>query len=85
MSARYVKQPVGAHYGLGAWLSRSDRHPALSEVCHLLGSGMFLANIALIGQVYHLSSRPPNAILLWLAGIIPRAIADLFEMIEQCT
>jgi len=31
---------------------------------------MFLANIALVGQIYHLSSRPPNAILLWLGGII---------------
>jgi uncharacterized membrane protein len=60
-------------HGLAAWLSKSDRHPILAEVCHLLGSGMFLANIALIGQVYHLSSRPPNAILLWLAGIIPLA------------
>jgi uncharacterized membrane protein len=36
---------------------------------HLVGSGLFLANIALIGQIYHLSSRPPNAILLWWAGI----------------
>lgn len=75
---RLVKVATGVlllllSHGLGTWLSRSDRHPALSEVCHLLGSGMFLANIALIGQVYHLSSRPPNAILLWLAGIIPLA------------
>jgi uncharacterized membrane protein len=30
---------------------------------------MFLANIALVGQVYNLSSRPPNALLLWCAGI----------------
>src|SRR5205814_2892786 len=39
------------------------------EALHLLGSGLFLANIALIGQVYHISSRPPNAFLLWWAGI----------------
>ena len=39
-----------------------------AEALHLLGSLLFLANIALVGQIYHLSSRPPNAILLWWAG-----------------
>jgi uncharacterized membrane protein len=34
-----------------------------------VGSCLFLANIALIGQVYNLASRPPNAFLLWFAGI----------------
>lgn len=36
---------------------------------HVAGSVMFLLAIALIGQVYNLSSRPPNAILLWMIGI----------------
>jgi len=39
------------------------------EVLHLIGSCLFLANIALIGQIYHLSSRPANAFLLWWLGI----------------
>ena len=39
------------------------------EALHLIGSGMFLANIALLGQIYNLVSRPPNAFLLWWVGI----------------
>lgn len=59
---------IGAH--VGGWaLARDDKHPIASEILHLVGSGMFLANIALVGQIYNLSSRPPNAILLWLVGI----------------
>lgn len=42
----------------------------LSEAMHFIGSILFLANIALIGQVYNLSSRPPNGILLWWLGIV---------------
>jgi uncharacterized membrane protein len=61
---------LGAHYG-GWRLRQSGRHPAVGEALHFLGSGLFLANIALVGQIYNLSSRPPNAILLWLAGIAP--------------
>ncbi len=63
---------VGSHVG-GIALARSGRHPVLAEVLHLIGSGLFLANIALVGQIYNLSSRPPNAILLWLAGVAPLA------------
>ncbi|MSU33714.1 MAG: DUF2157 domain-containing protein, partial [Pedosphaera sp.] len=59
---------MGSHAG-GWVLGRSEKHPVVTEVLHLIGSGMFLANIALVGQIYNLSSRPPNAILLWLAGI----------------
>jgi uncharacterized membrane protein len=63
---------VGAH--VAGWrLARSQRHPALAQAMHLTGSLLFLANIGLIGQVYNLSSRPPNAILLWWLGIAPLA------------
>ena len=60
---------LGAHAG-GYWLRevRGD-YRKTGEALHFIGSGLFLANIALIGQVYHLVSRPPNAILLWLVGI----------------
>ena len=40
------------------------------EALHFAGALFFLGNIALVGQVYHLSSRPPNAFLLWSVGIV---------------
>jgi uncharacterized membrane protein len=59
---------LGAH--AGGWHLRENKdYPKTGEALHLIGSGLFLANIALIGQVYHISSRPPNAFLLWWAGI----------------
>ncbi len=63
---------LGAH-AAGWRLDRNDSHPVLSALCHLLGSGLFLANIALVGQTYNLSSRPSNALLLWWLGIAPLA------------
>ncbi len=64
---------AGAH--AGGWHLRGTRQtsPKLGEILHFLGAGLFLANIALVGQVYHLSSRPPNAMILWLVGIVPLA------------
>jgi uncharacterized membrane protein len=61
---------LGAH-GAGWWLRevRGD-YRKTGEALHLAGSLMFLGNIALVGQIYHLVSRPPNAILLWWAGIV---------------
>lgn len=61
---------LGAH-GAGWWLRevRGD-YRKTGEALHFIGSGLFLANIALIGQIYHLVSRPPNALLLWLAGVV---------------
>lgn len=60
---------LGAHAG-GWYLREGVRtHPKSGEALHLLGSLLFLANIALVGQVYHLVSRAPNAFLLWWAGI----------------
>ncbi len=60
---------LGAH-GLG-WYFRELRqnYPKTGDALHLLGSVLFLGNIALVGQIYHLSSRPPDAFLLWWAGI----------------
>jgi uncharacterized membrane protein len=60
---------LGAH-GAGWWLREGKQtHPKIGEALHLVGSALFLANIALIGQIYNLSSRPPNALLLWVGGI----------------
>jgi uncharacterized membrane protein len=63
---------VGCHLG-GWWLRQTGRFHAASEGLNLIGSLLFLGNIALLGQVFNLSSRPQNAILLWLVGIAPTA------------
>jgi uncharacterized membrane protein len=51
------------------WSRWRGQYRKTGEVLQFLGSALFLANIALVGQIYHLESRPPNAFLLWLAGI----------------
>jgi uncharacterized membrane protein len=59
----------GAH-GAGWWLRDARKnYPKTGEALHFAGSLLFLANIALVGQIYHLSSRPANAFLLWWLGI----------------
>ena len=59
-----------AHWG--GWKLGGDRgYPTASAALHLVGAGLFLANIGLVGQIYNLSSRPPNAVLLWCVGIAP--------------
>jgi uncharacterized membrane protein len=60
---------LGAH--AGGWYLREvqQRYCKTGEALHLLGAVLFLGNIALIGQIYHLSSRTPNAFLLWWLGI----------------
>ena len=72
---RGVKLVVGlalmlSAHGAGWWLRemRGD-YCKTGEALHLAGSLLFLGNIALVGQIYHLSSRPPNAFLLWWLGI----------------
>lgn len=60
---------LGTH-GTGWWLRAGRRdYPKTGEALHFAGSLLFLANIALVGQIYHLSSRPANAFLLWWLGI----------------
>ncbi len=74
---RLVKVVIGLALMLGAhaggWWLREVRHdfPKAGEALHFVGAGLFLANIALLGQVYNLSSRLPNAIALWFVGIAP--------------
>jgi len=72
---------LGFHAG-GWWLStlRSSsatvdgrevhgKYRKTGETLHFIGSCLFLANIALLGQIYNIVSRPPNAFLLWWIGI----------------
>jgi len=61
---------LGAHAG-GWWLREVRRdYQKTGEALHLVGALLFLGNIALIDQIYHFVSRPPNAFLLWWAGIV---------------
>ena len=76
----WVKIAVGLSLMLSAWgvgyrlrdgqAAISGSWPRVGEALYLVGAGLWLCNIALVGQIYHLSSREPNALLLWLAGII---------------
>jgi uncharacterized membrane protein len=60
---------LGAH-GAGWWLREGRKdYPRVGEALHFAGSLLFLGNITLVGQIYHLSSRPANALLLWWVGI----------------
>jgi uncharacterized membrane protein len=62
---------VGAH-GLGAWLARAGR-PVLADLCSGVGSIIFGAGIALIGQMYHLSGDFAGGMLLWAIGALAAA------------
>lgn len=62
---------AGAHRAGWNFGGTKQIYPLLAEVFHFVGAGLFLANIALVGQVYQLSARAPNAVLFWLGGIIP--------------
>jgi len=60
---------LGFHAG-GWWLREiHGQYRKTGEALHLIGSCLFLANIALLGQIYNIVSRPPDAFLLWWIGI----------------
>ena len=60
---------LGMHGG-GWWLREGEgKYGKTGEALHLIGSCLFLGNIALLGQIYNLVSRPPNAFLLWWIGL----------------
>lgn len=60
---------LGFHAG-GWWLREvQGKYRKTGEALHLIGSCLFLANIALLGQIYNIVSRPPNAFLAWWIGI----------------
>jgi uncharacterized membrane protein len=60
---------LGFHIS-GWWLREvQGKYRKTGEALHLVGSCLFLANIALLGQIYNIVSRPPNAFLLWWIGI----------------
>jgi uncharacterized membrane protein len=62
---------VAAH-GLGAWLARADR-TVLADLCAGVGSIIFGAGIALVGQMYHLGGDFAGGMLLWAIGALAAA------------
>ena len=59
-------------YGLGAWFARSGRS-VLADLCSSVGSIIFGAGIALVGQMYHLGEDFAGAMLLWAGGALAAA------------
>ena len=62
---------VAAH-GLGAWFARTGR-PVLADLCASVGSIIFGAGIALVGQMYHLGGDFAGGMLLWAIGALAAA------------
>lgn len=77
----------GLHFA-GWKLSHGDKtSPKAAGAFHLGGSLMWMGNIALVGQMYNLSSRPPNALLLYCVGIaaIPFVLRSLPQFLLLLT
>jgi len=62
---------LSAH-GLGAWFARAGQ-PVLADLCAAVGSIIFGAAIALVGQMYHLGGDFAGGMLLWAAGALATA------------
>ena len=62
---------LSAH-GLGAWFARAG-HPILADLCAAVGSIIFGAAIALVGQMYHLGGDFAGGMLLWAIGALATA------------
>ena len=54
---------IAGAYGLGAWFDRSNR-PYLADISATVGSIVFGASIALVGQMYHLSDDFAGGLML---------------------
>ncbi|HXW27739.1 MAG TPA: DUF2157 domain-containing protein [Xanthobacteraceae bacterium] len=63
---------VGAN-GLGGWLARAGRS-VLADLCASVGSIIFGAGIALVGQMYHLGEDFAGGMLLWAGGALITAV-----------
>ena len=67
---------IAGAYGLGAWFDRSNR-PYLADISATVGSIVFGASIALVGQMYHLSDDFAGGLMLWALGaLIAAALPD---------
>jgi len=55
--------------GFGAWFARAGRS-VLADLCASIGSIIFGAGIALVGQMYHLGEDFAGGMLLWAGGAL---------------
>jgi uncharacterized membrane protein len=60
-------------FGVGGWSARSDR-PVIADLCAGVGSIIFGAGIALVGQMYHLGDDFAGGLLLWAVGALAAAV-----------
>jgi uncharacterized membrane protein len=64
---------IAAAYGIGAWFDRAGRNH-LADLSVGVGSIVFGAAIALVGQMYHLGDDFAGGLLLWSAGALVAAV-----------
>ena len=64
---------IAGAYSLGAWFDRGNR-PHLADISATVGSIVFGASIALVGQMYHLAEDFAGGLMLWSAGSLVAAI-----------
>ncbi|MEO8321015.1 MAG: DUF2157 domain-containing protein [Bradyrhizobium sp.] len=62
-----------AAFGFGGWFARASR-PVLADLCAAIGSIVFGAGIALVGQMYHLGEDFAAGMLLWTVGALAAAV-----------
>lgn len=60
-------------YGIGVFFDRSNR-PYLADISATVGSIVFGASIALVGQMYHLAGDFAGGMMLWSAGSLLAAV-----------
>lgn len=77
---------LGGTHGAGLWIQATGRpYPRFAEALHFVGAGLFLAGLALVGQIYHLHADPSSALLLWLAAITPPGgVAAFARHLRDC-
>lgn len=58
-----------AAYGLAGWLFQRG-YEAFAHIAVLTGLSVYGAAIMLIAQMYHIDKHPPDAVLVWGAGVL---------------
>jgi uncharacterized membrane protein len=64
---------IAGAYGIGAWFDRTGRRH-LADLAVAVGSIVFGAAIALVGQMYHLHEDFAGGLLLWASGALVAAV-----------
>src|SRR6266480_2851722 len=64
---------IGAY--AGGLVARDRGYPKLGDGVLLIGGGLLMIGIGLVSQIYNLSGRPADALLLWWVLLLPAAYA----------